>query len=392
MSLFDEPAPAWAATLAGPAGDRALVARAVRLAASGWADVGALQRAVSGLLEAGRDPDVGTVLDAVARQARHPRRLADDTATTRAGEALVAVGARVVLAARPGYPGRLADAWPELGAPAWLFVRRVATAGPGPLPTGPTVAVVGTRRPSLDGLATARELGRRLARVGVTVVSGLARGIDQAAHRGALDAGGGTVAVLGTGLDVDYPKGDGALREAVAAVGGVVTEHPCGAPPRPAHFLARNRIIAGLADLTVVVEGRERSGALQTARLAAAQGREVWAVPGSVNAPTSRGPLALVRDGANVVTRLDDVVEAAHGLPGRDELPPDASEPPPSALSDEAATLRGLLSAVPASPNALAGASGLPLPSVLAAVSELVARGLATATPRGVAHPGGQRA
>jgi DNA processing protein len=381
--------PPWAEALAGAA-PAALVVRAVRLARAGWADAARLGRAVGPLLDRPERVDVADVLDALEHLVPRGAALPDHEATATAGAALVAAGATVALAGHPGYPERLLDAWPELGAPAWLFVR----APYGRLPAGPAVTVVGTRRPSLDGLDTARELGRRLARAGVVVVSGLARGIDQAAHRGALDAGGATVAVLGTGLDVDYPRGDAALRAAVAAAGGLVTEHVCGAPPRPRHFLERNRIIAGLADLTVVVEGQRRSGSLQTARLAAAQGREVWAVPGSVNAPASRGPLDLIRDGAQVVTRLDDVVEAVAALPPRGPAaaappaapaqPDGAPAPPAAGLGADARAVCALLGSVPVTPGALAEAAGLALPLVLAAVGELVGRGLAVVTPRGV--------
>jgi DNA processing protein len=282
--------------------------------------------------------------------------------------------------------------------------------------------VVGTRAPTADGLATARALGAALARGGVTVVSGMARGIDQAAHRGALDGGGRTVAVLGTGLGVDYPGGSAQLRSAVADAGALLTELAPGVGPRPLQFLARNRIISGLADATVVVEGREKSGALQTARLAAAQGRDVWAVPGSINAPASAAPLALLRDGALPVTGIDDFVEAVTGPgsgrgsepgtgpftgagPGRggdapgvatptpgtqaavssDATPPDGPPVAPG-LSHEASTVVALLGAVAASTDELAAATRLPVHAVLAAVGELVDAGVATTTPQGVAR------
>ncbi|MDQ3974716.1 MAG: DNA-protecting protein DprA, partial [Actinomycetota bacterium] len=238
-----------------------------------------------------------------------------------------------------------------------------------------------TRRPSLDGLRTAHRLGRLLAGHGVVVVSGLARGIDQAAHRGALDAGGATIAVLGAGLDVDYPAGSARLRAAVAAAGGVVSEHLPGTPPRPGHFLWRNRIISGLADATVVVEGRQRSGALQTARLAAAQGREVLAVPGSLSTPTSRAPLDLIRDGARPVTRLEDVLDAvgvAWSPAAEDE------DSPARDLNPTAAAVLDLLGSVPTTAGALADRTGFGVGQVLAALGELTVRGLAEATPGGI--------
>lgn len=355
-----------------------LARRCLALAVGGHATPERVGRAVGGLLDRPEPVTAGAVLAAL--EAAVPRGSNERAAA--AALALRRYGAVVHVVGCTGYPARLARAWPELGAPLWLIARAPADG----LPGGPAVAVVGTRHPTLDGLDTARALGRLLAGHGIVVVSGLARGIDQAAHAGAIDAGGATVGVLGTGLGVDYPRGDARLRDAVAACGGVVTELPPGAGPRPAHFLWRNRVIAGLADVTVVVEGRERSGALQTARLAASQGRDVWAVPGSINAPTSRGPLGLVRDGASVVTRLDDVVEAVRTVTvaaGDDEPAEVAVDLPAPARA-----VLDLLGTVPASAGALATAAALPLPAVLAAAAELTARGLARVTPRGLVRAG----
>lgn len=381
-------APAWAHALSAGA-DPVMVARCLALLVDPAVDAEALRRVLAQRLGAGRPTDAASVAGALVGS-----RLQDPAGLEVSAEALREVGARVHVVGEPGYPRRLADAWPELGAPLWLAVRSAT----GRLPEGPAVAVVGTRRPSLDGLRTARALGRLLARHRVTVISGLARGIDQEAHRGALDAGGATAAVLGTGLDVDYPAKDGALRAAVADAGGLATELPLGAPPHARHFLARNRIISGLADATVVVEGRARSGALQTARMAASQGREVFAVPGSLHQPTARGPLDLVRDGARCVTQLDDVLEAVE--PQRLLLPPpeerdaterrdrDGSEMPGKAAaaepSPDAVAVKALLGAVPASTGALADAAGLSVSATMAAVSELLARGVAVRTPRGL--------
>lgn len=303
---------------------------------------------------------------------------AADVEVTRVRARLEALGGRMVVVGEPGYPQHLADAWPELGAPVWLFAR-----GRRPSVGGPSVAVVGTRRPSLDGMRTARRIAGALAAAGVVVVSGLARGIDQAAHRGALDGGGSTVAVLGTGLGVDYPARTASLRAEIAATGALLTELLPGCGPRPWQFLARNRIISGLADATVVVEGRDRSGALQTARLAGGQGRDVWAVPGSLNAPTSAAPLALLRDGAIPLTSIDDLVDSVVGAGNAPRTSASASAPPAD-LSPDAATVLGLLGPVPASTDALSGASRLPAAAVMVAVAELVDRRAGAMTPNGV--------
>jgi DNA processing protein len=254
------------------------------------------------------------------------------------------------------------------------------------------VAVVGTRAPTLDGLRTARLVAGALARAGAVVVSGLARGIDQAAHRAALDADGRTVAVLGTGLGVDYPSRSAALRAGITERGALLTELPPGEGPRPWHFLARNRIISGLAAATVVVEGGPTSGALQTARLAAGQGRDVWAVPGSINAPTSQAPLALLRDGALPLTGVD-VLLGSLGLTGGggagratggDEAAGRSGPDPAADLSDGARAILRLLGAVPAATDSLIAASRLPAHTTMAAVAELIESGHAVATPRGV--------
>ena len=171
------------------------------------------------------------------------------------------------------------------------------------------VAVVGTRRPSPYGLAAADRLAHDLARCGVTVVSGLARGIDGVAHRAALRAGGRTIAVLGSGPDVAYPPEHAGLAAQILQAGAVITEYPPGTPPLKHQFPRRNRVISGLAIAVVVVEGREGSGALITADCALEQGREVFAVPGSIFAPTSVLPHRLLRQGAAPVTKVEDILE-----------------------------------------------------------------------------------
>jgi DNA processing protein len=199
-----------------------------------------------------------------------------------------------------GYPARLAEV-PE--APATLHVRgRLLDED------ALAVAIVGSRRATTYGLEVAETLAADLAARGVTVVSGLARGIDSAAHRGALRVGGRTVAVLGSGVDVIYPPENRALAAEIAERGALVSQFPPGTPPLPQNFPTRNQVIAAMSLAVVVVEAAERSGSLITARLAAELGREVLAVPGRITAPESRGANQLIQDGAHVAMGWEDVV------------------------------------------------------------------------------------
>ena len=176
--------------------------------------------------------------------------------------------------------------------------------------SGRSVAIVGARACSSYGRSVARALGRELAAAGLVVVSGMARGIDSEAHRGALDAGGVTVAVLGCGIDRDYPAANRELAARIVEKGLIVSEYEAGIEPAPWRFPARNRIIAGLCTATVVVEARERSGALITADFALEDGREVLVVPGEITSAVSAGSNALLRLGATPVTAAADVLEA----------------------------------------------------------------------------------
>lgn len=211
-----------------------------------------------------------------------------------------AVGAELVLAEEPEYPVQI-KAIPS--APPFLFVR-----GEIRDEDALAVAVVGSRRPTSYGIQTAERLAGDLAKRGITIVSGMARGIDSAAHVAALDAGGRTVAVLGSGADVIYPPENRRLADRIVARGAIVSELPMGAPPFPAHFPLRNRTIAGLSLGTVVVEARERSGALITAGFSGELGREVFAVPGSITSEASRGTHRLIQDGAKLIREWSDVV------------------------------------------------------------------------------------
>ncbi|HHM04412.1 MAG TPA: DNA-protecting protein DprA [Gammaproteobacteria bacterium] len=172
----------------------------------------------------------------------------------------------------------------------------------------PQVAVVGSRNPSPAGLDNARAFSRELARQGLAITSGLAVGIDGAAHAGALAGGGITLAVIGTGPDRIYPSAHRELAEAIARQGALVSEFPLGTPPRPAHFPRRNRLISGLSLGTLVVEASPQSGSLITARLAAEQGRDVFAIPGSIHNPLARGCHALIRQGAKLIESAEDIV------------------------------------------------------------------------------------
>jgi DNA processing protein len=172
----------------------------------------------------------------------------------------------------------------------------------------PQLAMVGSRNPTAGGRATAREFAMFFANAGLTITSGLALGIDTACHEGALAGGGPTVAVLGCGLDQIYPRGNQALAERIASNGAVITEFPPGSSPLPAYFPQRNRIIAGLSHGTLVVEAAQRSGSLITARLAGVAGREVFAIPGSIHNPLARGCHQLIRQGAKLVERPEDVL------------------------------------------------------------------------------------
>jgi len=246
--------------------------------------------------------------------------------------------------------------------PTGLFLRGE---GESELLARPAVAIVGARASSGYGASVARSLGRELAAAGLVVVSGLARGIDAEAHRGALEADGTTVAVLGCGIDRDYPAAHAELARRVADAGLIVSEYAPGVEPAPWRFPARNRIVAGLCAAAVVVEARERSGALITADLALEEGREVFAVPGEITSSLSAGTNALLKLGAAPLTGAADVL-ASFGI-----------EPAP--MPGERSPLLELL---PASADELVRRTGLPAAEIAAALIELELEG------RAVAHDG----
>lgn len=218
----------------------------------------------------------------------------------RARDAHVRDGIRVVTWNEPHYPGSLLTL---TDCPPALWFRGTLDAL-----AAPAVAIVGSRAASPTALETARRLGADLASRGVTVISGLARGVDSAAHRGALSAGR-TVAVLGSGLDIIYPREHASLAAQIAETGLIVSEYPPSTPPLDFHFPQRNRLISGLSRAVVIVEAAEKSGSLITAACALEQGRDVMAVPGNILGGRNRGAHALIRDGAKIVEGADDILE-----------------------------------------------------------------------------------
>lgn len=265
-------------------------------------------------------------------------------------------GQHLLMWDQPGYPALLAEL---CGAPPLLFV-----AGNPDILEKPQLAMVGSRRASRPGMDTAAAFSRSLAGAGFVITSGLALGIDSAAHQAALDVGGQTVGVLGTGLENFYPQRNRQLAEAMIAQGSaVVSEFPLDAGPHASNFPRRNRIISGLSLGVLVVEASVASGSLITARLAAEQGREVYAIPGSIHHPGARGCHQLIREGAVLVETIEHILEALRGwqnLAPSEEAPEKADHP-----------LLLLLHAAPHTSEALAGASGWALPKVLAALTEL---------------------
>lgn len=242
-----------------------------------------------------------TAVDGIT--ARHVSKLRAAQAEAADGDLLTRLhdrGVRLISITDDGYPGLLREVDDP---PPVLFMQGELTRR-----DELAVALVGTRRRSAYGEMVTAQLARELVRRGFTIVSGLAMGIDADAHRAALDAGGRTVGVLGCGIDVEYPRQTLELRRRMAESGAVISEAPPGAPPTADRFPRRNRIISGMSLGTIVVEAPARSGALITARLAGEQGREVFAVPGNITSPLSRGCHELLRQGAALVETAEDVV------------------------------------------------------------------------------------
>lgn len=290
------------------------------------------------------------------------RRAARDQAA-----AAAACDARLVLLGDGEYPASLR---PIDLPPPFLLVR-----GEILRQDGLATAIVGSRRATPYGLRMAERLSGDLGVRGVTIVSGLARGIDTAAHQGALEAGGRTLAVLGSGVDVVYPPENRRLAAEIAEAGAVVSQFPMGTAPLPQHFPARNRLIAGLALGTVVVEAAERSGALITARCAGELGREVYAVPGNVAAAGSHGTNGLIQDGAKLVQGWEDVV-AEWPREWRQALKTPEPVAGTAAVAPVERALLALLGEDPIAVDAVVERSGLPSGQVSAGLTSLELRGL----------------
>lgn len=263
----------------------------------------------------------------------------------------------------PAYPARLREA---KGSP-----ERLSWRGNVEVLSRPSVAIVGSRKCTAQGARDAEALARALGEAGLTVVSGMAKGIDAAAHRGALGTPGSTIAVMGTGFGVTYPADHAQLQSRIEAEGCVVTELPDGTPPLPFHFPERNRIISGIAHGVIVVEATVESGSLITARWAADQGRDVYAMPGSIHSPQSRGCHKLLREGAGLVETVADVLATlAQGQfrKGVSGAAPAAEE---EDMPGDSGRILRAMGYVAASVDEIASSSGLAVPQVLAQLTLL---------------------
>lgn len=295
---------------------------------------------------------------------------------------------RLVTLGDAAYPvGLLAMADPPLMLYLFGQVQRLDAGWP-----AQALAMVGSRNPTPQGAQNAQQFARAFAAAGLCVVSGLALGIDGAAHKGALQASDeavpaerlATIAVVGTGADRVYPRQHRELAHRIARHGLIVSEYPLGTPPLPGNFPKRNRLIAGLTQGTLVVEAALQSGSLITARLASEQGKEVFAIPGSIHSPQSRGCHALIRQGAKLVETAQDVLEELHwpGVAVVAPMPADAGSGRP--LSRDASVLLDALGADPVSLDALLARTGLDTATLQAHLLELELDGLVGRLPGGL--------
>jgi len=300
----------------------------------------------------------------------------DETAVDTDLAWLDASGAVILLSTDPEYPPLLREI---SGAPAALYVlgsvRSLAAA---------QLAMVGSRNPTAGGRSTAHEFAAWFARAGLTVTSGLATGIDAASHEGALAGGGETVAVCGTGLDRVYPAEHAELAARIRAHGALVSEFPPRTAPLRQHFPRRNRIISGLSLGTLVVEAARQSGSLITARLAGEAGREVFAIPGSIHSPVSRGCHQLIKQGAKLVEEAADVISELRFSVPKEQLTTSCTEPArPVALDKEYEMLLDALGFAPATIDSLVARTHLPSESVASMLLILELEGRVAALPGG---------
>lgn len=285
---------------------------------------------------------------------------------------------RLVTWTDPDYPSRLREL-PD--PPAVIFL----TGAPAVL-SDPQLAVVGSRNPSAGGRDNAFQFAAHLARCGLTITSGLALGIDAEAHRGALSVSTPTIAVLGSGLDIIYPPGNEALAQEIADAGAIISEFFPGTPPRREHFPQRNRIISGLAVGVLVVEAGLRSGSLITARLAGEQGREVFAIPGSIHNPMARGCHRIIKQGAKLVESVDDILSELAGLlklSFDDAAPAAGPEAAPTPLDDDYRTLLDACGTDPVTVDLLAERTKLTAAEVSSMLLILELQGLVETGPGG---------
>ncbi|MCX7600043.1 MAG: DNA-processing protein DprA [Armatimonadetes bacterium] len=311
------------------------------------------------------DEDLKAVPGIEAIHVRKLREAQAGPALDDAEKKLADLGATVVGITHADYPAALKEIPLP---PPMLFVQGELRA------QEPAVAIVGTRKCTPYGRQMARRLGYDIAARGLTIVSGMALGIDAEAHEGALEAGGRTLAVLGCGLDITYPPQHKSLRERIAAQGAVLTELPFGAEPTRDQFPRRNRIISGLAMGVIVVEAPDGSGALITATYAGEHGREVMAVPGDVTRAESAGCNSLIRDGATLVRCAEDVLEALNFTP--ETLPARPAGPSAEGLPPDEAAVYENLAGETKTVDDLVVATGLEAPRIMAALMMLEVKGL----------------
>jgi DNA processing protein len=249
--------------------------------------------------------------------------------------------------------------------------------------TLPAVAIVGTRKPTAYGLSWAERLGKSLAQAGFLVVSGLASGIDTAAHRGALAVQGATAAILGCGVDRCYPSENLALYQQIREQGVIISEHPLRTPPATANFPRRNRIIAGMTQATLVIEAGERSGALITARLAVDYGREVFALPGQLDTPQAAGSLSLMNQGAQLILGIEDILQklGATTFPAAPTPPPSRPAPPRPELTSLEQHVLAHVSPTPSTLEHLLQQTALGTGEIAATLLLLEVKGLVTQLP-----------